>query len=99
MNRVVYLINWTLCKMTFQLLFLVTCSCMTVKVSWPPEELMREPIAFGDFLDVSIPTASRIYKHLPELKKIQAVLEECHASHGRKASQVQFTLATLTHPQ
>ncbi|XP_036818628.1 dynein heavy chain 6, axonemal [Oncorhynchus mykiss] len=57
------------------------------KVSWPPEELMREPIAFGDFLDVSIPTASRIYKHLPELKKIQAVLEECHASHGRKASQ------------
>ncbi|XP_064811633.1 dynein axonemal heavy chain 6-like [Oncorhynchus masou masou] len=57
------------------------------KVSWPPEELMREPIAFGDFLDMSIPTASRIYKHLPELKKIQAVLEECHASHGRKASQ------------
>ncbi|XP_031643456.1 dynein heavy chain 6, axonemal [Oncorhynchus kisutch] len=58
------------------------------KVSWPPEELMREPIAFGDFLDMSIPTASRIYKHLPELKKIQAVLEECHASHGRKASQL-----------
>ncbi|XP_038822889.1 dynein heavy chain 6, axonemal-like [Salvelinus namaycush] len=57
------------------------------KVSWPPEELMREPITFGDFLDMSIPTASRIYKHLPELKKIQAVLEECHASHGRKASQ------------
>ncbi|KAM9568107.1 dynein axonemal heavy chain 6-like [Salvelinus alpinus] len=58
------------------------------KVSWPPEELMREPITFGDFLDMSIPTASRIYKHLPELKKIQAVLEECHASHGRKASQI-----------
>ncbi|CAB1335557.1 unnamed protein product [Coregonus sp. 'balchen'] len=57
------------------------------KVSWLPEELMREPIAFGDFLDMSIPTASRIYKHLPEFKKIQAVLEECHGRHGRKASQ------------
>eukprot|EP00063_Salmo_salar_P092130 XP_014066965.1 PREDICTED: dynein heavy chain 14, axonemal isoform X3 [Salmo salar] len=57
------------------------------KVSWPPEELMREPIAFGDFLDMSIPTASRIYKHLPDFKKIQAVLEECHTRHGRKASQ------------
>ena len=61
---------------------------LTAKVSCSPEDLLREPIRFGDFLDPNIPACSRVYKQMPDLKKIQVLLEECHLRNGRKSSQV-----------
>ncbi|XP_046903615.1 dynein axonemal heavy chain 6-like [Hypomesus transpacificus] len=57
------------------------------KVSCSPEDLLREPIRFGDFLDPNIPACSRVYKQMADLKKIQVLLEECHLRNGRKSSQ------------
>ncbi|MBN3325639.1 DYH1B protein, partial [Atractosteus spatula] len=58
------------------------------KVSWPAEKLMKEPITFGDFLDMNIPVPFRKYKNIVDHKKLQAVLEEYDIRSGNRSSQV-----------
>nr|XP_015200682.1 PREDICTED: dynein heavy chain 14, axonemal isoform X2 [Lepisosteus oculatus] len=57
------------------------------KVSWPAEKLMKEPITFGDFLDMNIPVPFRKYKNIADHKKLQAVLEEYDIRSGNRSSQ------------
>ncbi|XP_066570029.1 dynein axonemal heavy chain 6 [Amia ocellicauda] len=57
------------------------------KVSWPVENLMKEPIIFGDFVDMNVPATRRIYKQIADQRKLQTVLEEYHIRSSSGNSQ------------
>ncbi|KAG2467637.1 DYH6 protein, partial [Polypterus senegalus] len=46
------------------------------KLSTSTETFLKESVVFGDFLDINSPSGSRIYKHIPDEKKLTAFLEE-----------------------
>ncbi|XP_063079957.1 dynein axonemal heavy chain 6-like [Engraulis encrasicolus] len=56
------------------------------KVFWGAESMMKEPVMFADFLDPTVPIASRVYKHIRDKNKILPVLEDCHNKHCKTKS-------------
>ncbi|XP_019625905.1 PREDICTED: LOW QUALITY PROTEIN: dynein heavy chain 6, axonemal-like [Branchiostoma belcheri] len=49
------------------------------KVSWTADKLCREPVMFGDFLDMHAPSSvGRVYRYVSNKKKLAGILEEYH---------------------
>nr|XP_039247972.1 dynein heavy chain 6, axonemal-like [Styela clava] len=46
------------------------------KITITAEKLESEPLIFGDFLDMNVPVASRIYRHLPDRRMLNTLLME-----------------------
>eukprot|EP00058_Branchiostoma_floridae_P021107 XP_002606597.1 hypothetical protein BRAFLDRAFT_120109 [Branchiostoma floridae] len=49
------------------------------KVTWTAQKLCREPVMFGDFLDMHAPSSvGRVYRYVTNKKKLAGILEEYH---------------------
>ncbi|XP_078069639.1 dynein axonemal heavy chain 6-like [Mustelus asterias] len=52
------------------------------QVKWNPMQLMADPFMFGDFMDMYVPSASRIYKQIIDVKKLENILADYHFRHS-----------------
>lgn len=46
------------------------------QVKWTAEKLQNEPFLFGDFLDLNVPSAERVYRPISDYEKLAHILEE-----------------------
>ena len=57
----------------------------------PPEELKNNPIIFGDFMQVEVPTSDRVYKEITNMTKLQNVLNQVNHFYFVNVFQVTTT--------
>ncbi|XP_078256078.1 dynein axonemal heavy chain 6-like [Rhinoraja longicauda] len=70
------------------------------KSKWSPAELTASCFLYGDFLEIQIPSESRIYRRIMDMKNLESVLEQYHlrqSTGNMKVSQLVFFQEAVEH--
>ncbi|XP_067883713.1 dynein axonemal heavy chain 6-like [Heterodontus francisci] len=70
------------------------------KVKWSPAKLIDDCFLFGDFMDTYVPSNSRIYRQILDMKKLETVLADYHlrrSSSSMKVSHPVFFKEAVEH--
>ena len=65
---------------------------------WSADKLMKEPVIFGDFVDMPGDSSqSRVYKPITDMKKLAQSLEEYYMRQNIGNTQVSWLITLLKH--